>query len=473
MTISQGNTTTDNTNSPPRPQLEVLIVGAGLGGLLMGILLERMDIPYIILERATKVRPLGSILSLGPNILPVFEQLGLMEELARISLPISSTDVYDKDLNKLGSIVLRGQKQITGYDNIVFARPKLHDLLQKQVPAHKVLMGKRVIKVEEKQDSVYAHCADETIYHGGILIGADGAYSGVRESLYNQLADKGLLPQTDAQGPSVGYACIVGVACPKDVSKYPQLQNRSAYLTSVLGGDRRLWAVNNVPGNQLCWALFYQFTTTAEFKAQQCQNSEWGAKANISAMTQQYYDLPCPYGGTVGELIDATPKDLISKVFCEEKLFETWFCGRTVLIGDACHKMLPGAGQGAINAMQDAVILANCLYDLEDSAPASIAAAFQDYRDQRYPHARAMSTNSRFISTVMGGQDWWERLLRHVLFHYIPDWLQQWVYGKMAEYRPQITWLPLVENRGTGYVIPQKPSRRYTEEQTPKHIECQ
>lgn len=166
--------------------------------------------------------------------------------------------------------------------------------------------------------------------------------------------------------------------------------------------------------------------------------------------------------------------------------------------------------------MQDAVILANCLYDFEDSTPASITAAFQDYRDQRYPRARAMSANSRFISTVMAGQvrllfifhflawhysriyfitikaypnmilvvftsfffpnrtlqDWWERLLRNVLFYYVPDWLQQWVYGKMTEYRPQITWLPLVENRGTGYVIPQKPSRRYTEEQTQKRTEC-
>ncbi|KAG0247439.1 hypothetical protein BG011_001472, partial [Mortierella polycephala] len=404
MTISHANTAANSINAPSRPQLEVLIVGAGLGGLMMGILLERIGIPYTILERATKVRPLGSILSLGPNILPVFEQLGLMNELAQISLPISSTDVYDKDLNKLGSIVLRGQKQITGYDNIVFARPKLYDLLHKQVPAHKILMGKRIIKVEEKQGRVYAHCTGGTIYHGDILIGADGAYSRVRESLFRQLADKGLLPETDAQGPSVGYACMVGVACPKDVSKYPQLQNRSSYLTSVLGGDRRLWAVNNVPGNQLCWALFYQFTTTTEFKAQQCHNSEWGTKTNISTMIQQYYDLPCPYGGTVGELIDATPKDLISKVFCEEKLFETWFCGRTVLIGDACHKMLPGAGQGAINAMQDAVILANCLYDFEDSTPAGITAAFQDYRNQRYPRARAMSANSRFISTVMAGQ---------------------------------------------------------------------
>jgi hypothetical protein len=41
------------------PKLTVLIVGAGLGGILLGALLEKCDIPYIIFERATTVKPLG------------------------------------------------------------------------------------------------------------------------------------------------------------------------------------------------------------------------------------------------------------------------------------------------------------------------------------------------------------------------------------------------------------------------------
>lgn len=44
----------------------VLISGAGLGGLMMGALLERINVPYHIFERATKVKPLGnSRVSLG------------------------------------------------------------------------------------------------------------------------------------------------------------------------------------------------------------------------------------------------------------------------------------------------------------------------------------------------------------------------------------------------------------------------
>ena len=51
-------------------------------------------------------------------------------------------------------------------------------------------------------------------------------------------------------------------------------------------------------------------------------------------MIQEFYHLPCPFGGKMGDLIDATPKDRISLVYYEQKLFETWFDGRTCLIGD-------------------------------------------------------------------------------------------------------------------------------------------
>jgi cation diffusion facilitator CzcD-associated flavoprotein CzcO len=45
---------------PPLPKPYVLIAGAGLGGLLMGTLLQRIGIPYHIFERAAKVKPLGN-----------------------------------------------------------------------------------------------------------------------------------------------------------------------------------------------------------------------------------------------------------------------------------------------------------------------------------------------------------------------------------------------------------------------------
>ncbi|KAG0309245.1 hypothetical protein BGZ97_013123 [Linnemannia gamsii] len=48
----------------------------------------------------------------------------------------------------------------------------------------------------------------------------------------------------------------------------------------------------------------------------------------------------------LGDLMDLTPKELMSKVMLEEKVFETWYSGRTVLLGDAAHKINPSGGRG-------------------------------------------------------------------------------------------------------------------------------
>lgn len=66
------------------------------------------------------------------------------------------------------------------------------------------------------------------------------------------------------------------------------------------------------------------------------KTSEWGEEA-VESMCKEVRDFPIPNGpagSTLGTLIDLTAKQLISKVTLEEKVFKTWFSGRSVLIGD-------------------------------------------------------------------------------------------------------------------------------------------
>lgn len=127
--------------------------------------------------------------------------------------------------------------------------------------------------------------------------------------------------------------------------------------------------------------------------------------------------------------------------------------------------MLPAAGQGAANAFQDSVILANCLYDLKDNSQASITTAFKSYYDQRFQHAKGAYEASKMAGKIMAGSTWSDRLIRTVVFKYLPLSIQQKQLEKTNSYRPQVTFLPRVPKRGTGYVISQLPSTRYTEEQ--------
>ncbi|KAG0074520.1 hypothetical protein BGZ90_010687, partial [Linnemannia elongata] len=179
---------------PPRPRPTVVIVGAGIAGLMMGILLDKMDIPYTILERAPKVKPLGALMSFNGNILALFDQLGMLEEAMSISFKIHSTNLFDEKLNKLASVNTSDHHDRTGYDFIVFSRPELYEIIRKRVPEEKVLMNKKVTAINKTPTGVSVTCSDNTTYDGHILIGADGAYSTVRQKLYSEMQAEGVLP---------------------------------------------------------------------------------------------------------------------------------------------------------------------------------------------------------------------------------------------------------------------------------------
>jgi len=64
-------------------------------------------------------------------------------------------------------------------------------------------------------------CADGTTYHGDILVGADGAYSAVKQDLFNTLEKQGLLPPNDAKELSQGYFLMVGTTNHLDPELFP------------------------------------------------------------------------------------------------------------------------------------------------------------------------------------------------------------------------------------------------------------
>ncbi|KAF9359791.1 hypothetical protein BGX26_011450 [Mortierella sp. AD094] len=308
----------------------VLIVGGGLGGLMLGAILETSNINYHILERATELRPLGSAISLSGNILPVFEQLGIYEELKKESLRHVALDFYDATLNKLGCIETRGHRNACGCDLLITARPKLYEILRRRVPDHRISMGKKVVRTEEHGDKVTVHCSDDTTYEGSVLVGADGAYSAVRQNMYKQLDEDGTLPLCDRDEFSIGYITMVGVASPPNPEKYPELSENRSHFRLIIGSNDESSYATTVPNNKICWGLQIQVSGAKE---KQFRNAEWGPES-IDAMMKEFEDFPCAYGGTMKDIFDVTPKDLISKVFLEEKVFETWHHGRVVLIGD-------------------------------------------------------------------------------------------------------------------------------------------
>ncbi|KAF9206814.1 hypothetical protein BGZ49_001756 [Haplosporangium sp. Z 27] len=445
----------------------VLIVGAGMGGLTLGILLERIGVDYLIFERASCVKPLGAAMSIGPNILPMFEQLGMLDEIMKLSLPGMTMEVYNEDLTLIGKTDSTAfMKEKSGYPPIMFSRPELYRLLLSKIPPNRILFSKRVLSVGQSDNGVLIRCTDGCTHEGDILIGADGAYSAVRQSLYDRLQKDNLLPKSDTQSLSLGYSCMVGTTLPQDPEKFPMLKDDYSHFSVVVAdGKPHSWTLITIPGNRICFGIVIQLKP--EEKDETFRNSEWGPES-VDAMIAQVADHKVPFGCTLGDLIKATPKELISKVHLEEKLFETWNHGRIALIGDACHKMLPSAGQGAINAMQDAVIVANCIYELRSSSHKNIVAALSDYKSQRYVHAKKQVQISSMVGKILYGQTWFEKFMRRAIFNWLPRSFEERSFMKSIEYRPQATFLPFTENRTNLKTLPQKMSKRYAEEQAMK-----
>src|SRR5690606_29025518 len=87
--------------------------------------------------------------------------------------------------------------------------------------------------------------------------------------------------------------------------------------------------------------------------------------------------------------------------------------------------MPPSSGQGAVNTLQDAVILANCPYEMTAATPAAIIDAFKNFKDQRHPHVLSQYIANITILAFADGQRWWEHLMRHILFNYLSEFIHQ------------------------------------------------
>lgn len=124
-----------------------------------------------------------------------------------------------------------------GEYSAVVSRPDLIDLLLTRIPPNRLHYNKRVLKTKQDEDHVQITCSDNSAYKGSILVGADGAYSSVRQNMFRELEELGKLPKIDAKPMQYGYDCVVGVTQPLDPKKYPVVDDEFCEFEIILGKD--------------------------------------------------------------------------------------------------------------------------------------------------------------------------------------------------------------------------------------------
>ncbi|KAF9117953.1 hypothetical protein BGW39_001632 [Mortierella sp. 14UC] len=423
----------------------VLIVGAGLGGLMLGALLEKSGVPYRIFERASKVKPLGSAMSIGPTLLPIFQQMGIYDDILAIGKYMTHTETFKETLEPYRPQDYRPIEEYTGYGHYIVARPMYYDVILKQVPAHKIQFGQRVLNITEENDKVFVHLSNNETHEGDIVVGADGAYSAVRQRMYEQLKVKNELPKSDYEDLPFSCTCLVGQTKELDPEEFPSVKDSICQFRVFLGEDKPFtWITFSTAQRTLCFMVVHHLSkktskAAMEQRFRNNENAEWGA-SSAQAMCDEVRHFPIDLKDgkkrTIGDLIDLTPKEFISKVMLEEKIFKTWHYGRAVLMGD-----------GAVTAMHDAIALANLIYAMPTRTQKDWTTIFEEYHKERLPAVTESFKNSQLMAKLS------EKNLAGAVFLYMaanmPLWMWRLALAKLVRYRPQVGFLPPTPLQGT------------------------
>lgn len=360
---------------------EALIVGGGIGGLTAAIALQRVGCRVRVLERVDGISTVGAGILLQANAIAALDRIGIAEEVTAAAVPIRSARISSWSggaISELDSPKI----PILGFG---IHRSDLHRILLEHAGCENIRAGARVASYRIVGERVIAVLDSGEEIAGDVLIGADGIRSTVRA-------------QHLGNGPPryAGYTCWRGVtahAAEFERGKVFELWGVGKRFGGVHVDERLYWfaPVNSKPGRH---------------------DVPGQAKSTLLEL----------FGGwpeTVRATIASTPESAIIRNDILDRPFRSdWGRGRMTLLGDAAHPMTPDMGQGACQAIEDAVVLGRCISEVHDPE-----AALRRYEKLRVPRTRRFVVRSRLFGRVAQWENPMARWLRASLLRATPQFI--------------------------------------------------
>jgi 2-polyprenyl-6-methoxyphenol hydroxylase-like FAD-dependent oxidoreductase len=355
-----------------RQSRTALIVGAGVGGLAAGIALRRLGWRVRIFERASEPRALGFALNLAPNAVQALSELGLAERLMSEGCVVSRAE-----LRRADGTVLRRFDVAAGLEDVasVFAlRSALHGALLDATPAADLALGSEAVRFTATPTGVALELKDGDTEAGDLLVGADGVGSIIRR----------LLHPAEPPPRRSGYFAVRGVAY--------NAAHALGTLSAVAYLDYGIEAAT-VRASQD--AVYWYVSLLAEDAGAMKHGSGAIADRCGSLLDDRFRVI-----------VRATePDDLRLDELFDRDPIEDWGRGPVTLLGDAAHPMLPHTGQGAAQALEDAVALG-----LAIAAGDDLDASLRKYERIRSRRTRGIVMRgrriARFTTTKSRMIDW-------------------------------------------------------------------
>ncbi len=340
--------------------LKVLVAGAGIGGLCSALALAKRGFKVQVYEKSQQVGEVGAGLQLSPNAMCVLRALGVAEPVTDLAfLPKAAVMRHYQTGKEYFSLALGDSaKQRYGEPYLHIHRADLHRVLAKacQDLAVQVNLGLGVTGYQQSAQSVQVQLDSAESVETDVLVGADGIRSAVQACMQG-FAEEHIKPQFSGQVAWRGT--IAAEQLPKGLIK----------------GNANLWVG---PGQHFV-SYFVRGGQLINFVAvqerHQWQSETWHEAGDIHQLRDSFKG----WHPEVTELLAATDACFLWGLFNRQPL-KQWTDKNVVLVGDACHPMLPFLAQGAAMAIEDAYALASCLATQQDRA-----AALNTYQTLRSP----------------------------------------------------------------------------------------
>jgi 2-polyprenyl-6-methoxyphenol hydroxylase-like FAD-dependent oxidoreductase len=348
---------------------KVVVAGGGIGGLTAAIALRRAGFEVSVFERAAELGEVGAGLLLASNAQKALKKLGLAEAVSSLGTPASAAEIRSWRGKVLASIPAAELEKKIGTSSAAVHRADLQALLAREVGDGTLRVSAEVVGFEQDKGGVRVHFADGSQESADILIGADGLRSRVRAGLFG--------PEEPRYA---GYTAWRAVVKPEE-----ELLSWGAGFESWGIGAR--FGCAHIGDGRVYW---FATANAPEGEKDGPSGGLDGAKAKLLRLFSRWHR-------PVADLVEAAEEGAILRtdIYDREPLGERWGEGKVTLLGDAAHPMTPNLGQGACQAIEDAVVLARCLGE-----GGATAESLRRYERLRSARVAMLVRRSRRIGSV-------------------------------------------------------------------------
>src|SRR5215813_4498044 len=336
-----------------KSQVEVAVVGGGIGGLFAANALIAHGIPVSVYEQAPALGEVGAGVFLTPNSVRQLQRIGLGPAVEKWGARVGAESRY---FRHDGAPIAPVQVTDSAGWNATFGmhRADLVDFLANALPSGVVHTGHRCTSFEQNANRARVSFANGATAEGDLVVGADGIHSEVRPYVYP--------PSRPVFSGSVAYRGVVPHSL---VPHWPTdawqmwLGKGKHFLTFPVRAGKLVNYVGFVPADQ-------------EMK------EYWSSPGDPDVLRQEF----AGWDPRIELVLQQVQMTFRWALYDREPL-PSWTCGRLTLLGDAAHPMLPHLGQGANQSIEDGMALATILARADRKNAPSALLAYERLRRER------------------------------------------------------------------------------------------